>query len=61
MKEQLDNHQPANSPEPLGDLPVAPATATDIRGGQTRPAETTPALRPPPPKLPPDPPLPLSA
>lgn len=42
----------------LQDLPMAELAAEEIRAGQTIPAETTPALRPPPPKLPSDPPPP---
>lgn len=42
----------------LADLLVIEPAANEVRGGITKPAETTPALRPPPPKLPPDPPKP---
>ncbi|HEX5080614.1 MAG TPA: hypothetical protein VFY40_01115 [Blastocatellia bacterium] len=45
--------------EALADLPVT--QANKIRDGITDPAETTPSLRPPPPKLPPDAPKPISS
>lgn len=51
-----DDEADANA---LADLPVT--QANKIRGGITDPAETTPSLRPPPPKLPPDAPKPISS
>lgn len=45
----------------LPDLPVVEAKANEVRGGSTKPEETNPALRPPPPKLPTDPPPPLTS
>lgn len=40
------------------DLPATELAAGEVRGGIAKPAETRPALRPPPPQLPPDPPKP---
>ncbi len=41
------------------DLPATELAAGEVRGGIAKPAETMPALRPPPPQLPPDPPKPI--